>query len=94
LRNTACVFHCMRVAEKGLIALAKALNVPFKIPFEYENWHNIIEPIEKEIRAQEQNLPKGPLKAETLKNVRPGRYTVFLFQKRLEESCRPCKRHL
>jgi hypothetical protein len=66
-RSTACVFHSMRVAEKGLIAVAKALNVPFSIPFEYENWLNIINPIEKAIRDLEQNLSKGPVKAETLK---------------------------
>jgi hypothetical protein len=33
LRNTACVFHCMRVLEKGLISLANELRVPFVSPF-------------------------------------------------------------
>lgn len=66
-RNTACVFHCMRVLEKGLIALAHELNVPFSLPFEYENWQNIIEPIAKAILAFEQGQKKSPYKIETLK---------------------------
>lgn len=66
-RHTACVFHCMRVVEKGLIALANAVPVPFTIPFEYENWINIIESIEKKIRNLEQQLPKGQAKSDTLK---------------------------
>jgi hypothetical protein len=35
-RNTACVFHCMRVLEYGLSALAKK----FKVPFEHTTWTN------------------------------------------------------
>jgi hypothetical protein len=66
-RHTACVFHCMRVLEKGLIALAHELQVPFTMPFEYENWQNIIEPIEKAIRNFETNQKKSPHKVETLK---------------------------
>ena len=79
-RNTAAVFHCMRVAEKGLIALAGILNVPFKIPFEPENWANIIEPIEKQIREQEQTLPKGPIKADTLKFYSQAATQFFYFK--------------
>ena len=79
-RFTACVFHCMRAAEKGLRVLANALQVPFTIPFEYENWHNIIEPIEKRIKKLEQDLTKGPDKAETLKVYSQAATQFFYFK--------------
>jgi hypothetical protein len=58
----------MRVAERGLLALAKDpdLNVPLSSKFEYENWLNIIQPIEKAIRELEQKLPRGSEKATKL----------------------------
>ena len=65
--NTACVFHCMRVLEKGLHGFADYLSVPFVVPVELQNWQNIIEPIEKEIKHQEQTLPKGTAKSDELK---------------------------
>jgi hypothetical protein len=65
--STACVFHCMRVVEKGLHAFANQLGVPFAVPVELLNWQNIIDPIEKEISHREKTLPKGTAKAEELK---------------------------
>lgn len=65
--STACVFHCMRVLEKGLHALANHLSVPFAVPVELQNWQNIIDPIEKEIAQREKTLPKGTAKTEELK---------------------------
>lgn len=50
-RDTACVFHLMRVLEVGLYALAHDLGIE-KVEV---NWQNAIEQIEKEIRG----LPKG-----------------------------------
>ena len=50
-RQTACVFHLMRVLEIGLYSLARAIRIQ-KIE---ENWHNAIEQIERAIR----NLPRG-----------------------------------
>jgi hypothetical protein len=56
-RYTACVFHCMRVLEKGLHALVRDLNnsfganVVFNKDIEYVNWGNIIEKIDAEIRG-------------------------------------------
>jgi hypothetical protein len=44
--NDACVFHLMRVLEKGLGALAAI----FSEAFTYENWHNVIERLESKIR--------------------------------------------
>jgi hypothetical protein len=45
-RNTACVFHLMRVLEIGLSILA----AKFGVPSGHTNWHNIIEGIEKAVR--------------------------------------------
>ncbi|MCI0724285.1 MAG: hypothetical protein L0338_35780 [Acidobacteria bacterium] len=45
--NTGCVFHLMRVLERGLVALAKR----FSIPAEHSNWHNIIEQIKSKVRT-------------------------------------------
>lgn len=55
-RSTACVFHCMRVLEKGLHALVHELNskfstnIKFSKGVEHTNWGNIIDKIESEIR--------------------------------------------
>lgn len=46
-RNTACVFHLMRVLEIGLGVLARR----FSVPSDHTNWHNIIEGVEKAIRG-------------------------------------------
>ena len=50
-RATATVFHCMRVVEVGLQALAVHLNVKLKNdrPLEYEDWQHILTAIDKKI---------------------------------------------
>lgn len=63
---TAAVFHAMRTTEYGLRDLAARLQVTFSVPAELQNWKNIIDLIEKEIKKQEQ-LPNSPKKAEDLK---------------------------
>jgi len=45
--HDACVFHLMRVVENGLAAMCRI----FGIPFQFENWHTVIEQLEKQIRA-------------------------------------------
>lgn len=45
-RNTACVFHLMRILELGLNSLARSLGVSF----ERRNWENIISDIESQIK--------------------------------------------
>jgi hypothetical protein len=45
-QNEACVFHLMRVLERSLGVLASKFNVPFQ----HDNWHNIIEQLEAKIR--------------------------------------------
>lgn len=62
---TAAVFHLMRVLEHGLRELAAKLQVTFPAGIEFENWKNVIDKIEKEIRQIEQQ-PKGPQKSEDL----------------------------
>jgi hypothetical protein len=51
---TACVFHLMRVLEIGLNRLAESLGLTLGPA---ENWKNILDQIEKEIRELEQ-LPR------------------------------------
>jgi len=65
-RNTACVFHSMRVLEIGLRVLANDLQVTFPTPIELENWNTIIEKIESTIRDREKQLPKGMQKSEEM----------------------------
>jgi len=65
--NTACVFHCMRVLEKGLHTFADHLGISFVVPVELQNWQNIIDPIEKVITHREKTLSKGTAKADELK---------------------------
>jgi len=61
-RYTACVFHLMRVLEHGLRALAKDVELSFDV----EQWYDIINKIEKEIKKA-QSLPKSTEKSERLK---------------------------
>jgi hypothetical protein len=58
-RPTACVFHLMRVLEIGLSAFATR----FSVPSDHTNWHNIIEGIEKAVRA----MPSDPNRASDWK---------------------------
>jgi HEPN domain-containing protein len=46
-RWTACVFHSMRVLERGLHALATDLGVPYKV----EAWGGVLKDIEKAIQG-------------------------------------------
>jgi hypothetical protein len=65
--NTACVFHMMRVAEIGMRALARERKVSFpKHPLEWADWQNIIEGIEKSVRALGPVMPRGPAKDAAL----------------------------
>lgn len=49
-KNTACVFHLMRVAEYGLRALAKERRVKIKRkPLEWAEWQEVIAAIRKKV---------------------------------------------
>lgn len=59
---TASVFHFMRVLEHGLRALAADVGKNFDV----QNWQNIIDQIEAEIRQIGKNLSSGASKNERL----------------------------
>lgn len=61
-RYTACVFHSMRVVEHGLRALAKNVELSFGV----DQWYDIINKIEKEIKKA-QSLTKSVEKSERLR---------------------------
>ncbi len=52
--NTACVFHCMRVLEHGIKALAANVGLTFDV----QQWKNIIDEIEAKIdRMRDNGIP-------------------------------------
>lgn len=59
---TASVFQFMRVLEHGLRALAQDVGKTFDV----QNWQNIIDEIEAEIRKLSKSLPRGSAKNERL----------------------------
>jgi hypothetical protein len=70
-RWTACVFHCMRVAEYGLRALAKLLRVKIsdkgkECPLEYGDWTKVITAIRAKI-IEAHKGSAGPKKTEMLR---------------------------
>jgi hypothetical protein len=75
-RHTACVFHCMRVLEHGLRALAKDVQKTF----DQQQWHNIIEEIESEIRSIAKTGPKTAEKDERLQWLSEAAKEFFYFK--------------
>lgn len=71
-RYTACVFHCMRVLEKGLHALVHDLNnrfnagIKFSRTVEAANWGNILDEIHYTLTKQNrlQKLSPQPTKVD------------------------------
>jgi hypothetical protein len=69
-RNTACVFHCMRVAEYGLRILARKVGATISnkgktCPLEYGDWDTVITAIRNKI-AETRKLPRGAKKEAAL----------------------------
>jgi hypothetical protein len=69
-RGTACVFHCMRIAEYGLRKLARQLRVTIgdrgkKCPLEYGDWNKVITGIRNKI-DEIRKYPAGRKKAQLL----------------------------
>lgn len=69
-RWTACVFHCMRVAEYGLRTLARKVGAKIadrgkRCPLEYGDWEKVITAIRNKIAAT-RTLPNGPRKQQRL----------------------------
>jgi len=69
-RNTAAVFHSMRIAEFGLRRLGQRIGVRLKdkkkpMPIDYGTWEHIITGMKTKLTALHA-LPKGPRKARGL----------------------------
>lgn len=64
---TACVFHLMRALEHGLHALAAKVGLD-PDAMAQENWKNVIDQIEKAIRAMEA-APKTPEKISRIQSL-------------------------
>lgn len=75
-RFTACVFHLMRALEIGLRVLADR----FVVPSDRQNWHNIIEGIEKKIREISAD-PNRPTDWKDQQEFFSGAATQFMFVK-------------
>lgn len=74
--ETASVFHCMRILEVGLRALAADVG----LAFELQQWQNIIEQIELKITAERKALPKGAEKNERLQFLSEAAKEFFYFK--------------
>jgi hypothetical protein len=80
-RNTASIFHAIRVAEIGLRALARRLRV--KLPkgkkLEWGEWQAILKEMSKKTEAIGQTARAGPHKDESLEfyNGAIGQFTGF-----------------
>ena len=61
-RYTACVFHLMRVMESSLQRLGKKLKT--SSPVETTNWQEILDQVNKSIKAMNHKLPKTKKLAE------------------------------
>jgi hypothetical protein len=99
-RNTACVFHCMRVLEHGLCALAGQ----FDVPAGHKTWNELIEQIEKAIKEKAKEKPASwkddqQFYAEAasqfmhFKNAWRN-YTAHLHFKYTEDEAEPIYRHV
>lgn len=65
--NTACVFHCMRIAEIGLRALARERKITIpKKPIEWATWQDIISKIRTDVSNRIGKKRAGPAKDAAL----------------------------
>jgi hypothetical protein len=67
--QTAAVFHCMRIAEHGLRALAGHLKIKVKHGLKYADWGTITQGMEKKLDVLQQKS-RGKRKAEALEFYR------------------------
>jgi hypothetical protein len=69
--NTACVFHSMRIAERGLRALARALKIntigPRKHPLEFSEWGGILGALAGRLKELQQSQGRSAKKAAQTK---------------------------
>ena len=69
--HTAAVFHLMRIAERGLHALAKHILPVWnkQFPLEFSEWHDVLDAIDTELgnqKKQAQQLTRGSAKDQEL----------------------------
>ncbi|HRE21820.1 MAG TPA: hypothetical protein PKW21_12425 [Rhabdaerophilum sp.] len=66
-RYTASIFHAMRVLERGLVYLSKAI----KVESDKNNWGNLIDRIEKSIRdvKTQKNSPEKEIQIQRLSEL-------------------------
>lgn len=78
-RNTACVFHSMRVAEVGLRAFARRVKVqmPKGKKIEWAQWQEVLREIRKKIDLMGQSAKPGPVK-DDLMDFYNGAYGQFM----------------
>lgn len=74
--NTASVFHCMRILESGLGALANDVDLSFDI----QQWNTIIQQIEAKITAERKTLPRGIEKNERMQFLSEAAKEFFYFK--------------
>jgi hypothetical protein len=74
--NTASVFHCMRVLERGLAVLANDVGIDFDI----QQWNTIIEQIETEITKLRKTLPRGTDKNTRMQFLSEAAKEFFYFK--------------
>jgi hypothetical protein len=75
-QGTACVFHCMRVLERGFGALADEVGLVFDI----QQWKTIIDQIEKKIRELRGTLPRSVAKDETMQRLSEAAKEFYYFK--------------
>lgn len=63
-QNTACIFHLMRVIERGLHALAREQEVvlPNDRQLEWEEWGKVIEAVDANVKKTIDSSKRGPVK--------------------------------
>ena len=75
-QDNASVFHCMRILEKGLGAIAADVGLTFDL----QQWHNIIEQIESKIAEERKTLPKGASRNDRLQFLSESTKEFFHFK--------------
>lgn len=79
---TACVFHCMRVAEKGLRAIAREQGIKLikDKPLEWNDWGRIIQAVESEANKLAVKMKPGPGRDKALEFYRDAAGELYGFK--------------
>lgn len=74
--STAAVFHCMRILERGISAIASDVGLSFDL----QQWHNILEQIEAKIAETRKTLPRGSDRNARLQFLSEAAKEFFYFK--------------